>query len=269
MPQPELAPLRGQPEPGQPLDGPVVQLGGHAAALALGHRQDLVDQPAAVLLSPGLDGPLPGPGPLDPPEQDQGQERGRGHHGQRPGLGAALGGAGRPARVGRGGAQRGGQPFEARGDLGAVDPVGGHQVARGQQLELGVEGGLPVDGGGPDPGHGRVAGEQGGQLGQGGGELLADGGGAPGRGVVRGPARGGPRVERRLLVRARLEQERQPLGPLKPRDLAPDPGGAGEGGHRDDHQRGGKRPRGGPLARPRRLVPARVTPPPSASGAPS
>src|SRR5829696_5269593 len=45
-PQPELAPLQGQPEPGQPLDGAVVQLGGHAAALPLGHRQDLVDQPA-------------------------------------------------------------------------------------------------------------------------------------------------------------------------------------------------------------------------------
>ena len=66
--QPQPAPLEQDPQPGQGLDGAVVELGGHAAALALGHREDLVDQPAALLAGPGLGGPLAGPGPLHPPE---------------------------------------------------------------------------------------------------------------------------------------------------------------------------------------------------------
>ena len=48
-------------------------------------------------------------------------------------------------------------------------PLVGQRVlgAGGQQGLLGVEGGLPVDRGRQDPGHGRVVGVEGGQLGQG------------------------------------------------------------------------------------------------------
>jgi hypothetical protein len=228
-----------------------VELGGHAAALALGHREDLVDQAAALLTGPGLGGALAGPRPLHPPEQDHAQRHGRPGHGQQTGPAPALGGAGGGVVGGRGGAQPIGQALEAGVDLGPADPVGGDQVAGGQQGQLGVEGGLPVGGGLGGGGGVGVAGEQGGQLGQGPGDRPAQGVRPLARGVVRDPAGGRPGLQHRLLEHPGLELEGQALGPLQAVDVVADPAGPDEGQAGHGQQPGGQHPQGrGPAAPP-------------------
>jgi len=221
-----------------------VELGGHAAALALGHREDLVDQAAPFLAGPVLGGALAGPFPLHPPEQDQAQGHGHPGHGQQPGPRPALGGAGGVGIGGRGGAQPVGEPLEAGGDLGAVDPVGGDQVAGGQQGQLGVEGDLPAGGGFRGGGGVAVVGKQGGQLGQGAGDLPAQGVRALVPDVVRHPAGGRPGLQHRLLEHPGLELEGEALGPLQPVDVVADPAGPHRGQSGDGQQAGGQHPQG-------------------------
>jgi hypothetical protein len=113
------------------------------------------------------------PGPLDPREQEQGEQHGSDRDRQRPDPRPALGRVGGLVEADPGGPQLPGQPPEPGIDLAAVDAVGGHQVAGGQQPQLGLDRRLPVGGDRRDPCRTRFLGEQAGQLGHGGGDLPA------------------------------------------------------------------------------------------------
>jgi hypothetical protein len=261
-----VAALQAEAEPGQALDGTVVELGGQVGALLLGDGQHLVDQAGPLLLRAGLDGPLPRPGALDPPQQQQGKGGGHGRDRQHACLRPALRRGGGRLVVDGGAAEQRGKPLEARVDLLLVDPPGGGEVAGLEQAELVTGGGQPVTGGGVHPLGGRVVGQQDRQLGEGLVDLPAGAvQAAPQLGVGRDLGVDGLPLQRVLLVGARLQAEEHRLSLLPPVGVPTEAAGADQGGRRDRQQADGKQPLGRrprpPSSSPRR--PASRQPGPS------
>ena len=260
---------RDSPSRVSALDGAVVQLGGHAAALALGHRQDLVDQPARGPPGPWPRRPAAGTGPARPARAGPGT--GAWPRPPRPAT-RPWSGPGRrwPRCSSR--PRWCAAPPSAAGSLGRPGcgrpgwrPPGRRRPAAGAWCRGRPASRRRPPGPGSRPGRrgaGRPArpGRRSSSWRTAAARRAAASSGAPLEVVLESRAacsyaRASSRNDSRSARSRRATSPPTRVAPVK--ETIAMTTSAAASVHRD-----------GPLARPRRLVPARVTPPPSASGAP-